>query len=506
VFVKDNAGNIGVGYVTAYYDDSAPTVAPTANPSGWTNQSITITPNATDPGSNQSLVDTGSYRYASGHIDTDLATNYANAATFTGTFSVSAYGGYTVFVKDNAGNIGVGYVTAYYDDSAPTVAPTANPSGWTNQSITITPNATDPGSNQSLVDTGSYRYASGHIDTNLATNYASAATFTGTFSVSAYGGYTVFVKDNAGNIGVGYVTAYYDDSAPTVAPTANPSGWTNQSITITPNATDPGSNQSLVDTGSYRYASGHIDTNLATNYASAATFTGTFSVSVYGEYTVFAKDSAGNIGVGYVNAYYDSTAPVINDVTSNPLQTVFTNATVTLNVNATDASGSGIEEYSFDNGITWQTSNSKSFGANGDVNIKVKDAAGNISNTYTFNIHNIVPTYSSGGFQSPVSSGDRFKRGSVIPFKFDLRVWDGSDVSGLTPKIMVQLIDTNTGTLGDPVEVITAGNANTDNYFRYADGKFIYNLSTKNLPAGHYMVTALVGATPVTSSDIFLVR
>jgi hypothetical protein len=260
-----------------------------------------------------------------------------------------------------------------------------------------------------------------------------------------------------------------------------------------------------VNTGSFKYATGHL-TASDTNYAIATAFTGTFNVSAYGEYTIFVKDNAGNIGVGYVTAYYDSIAPVINEVTSNPLQTVSTNGTVTLTVNASDAGGSGVVEYSFDNGNTWQATSSKSFGGNGDVNIKVKDASGNMSSAYTFNIHNIVPTYSSGGFQSPVSNGDRFKRGSVIPFKFDLKVWDGSDVSGLAPRIMVQLIDPSTGLPSELVEVICAGNANTDNIFRYSDGKFIYNLSTKNLTAGHYMVTALVGGTPVTSSDIYLVR
>jgi hypothetical protein len=328
VFAKDNAGNIGVGYVTSLYDNSAPTLAPTANPSDWTNQTITITPNATDPGSNQSGVDTGSYRYASGHITTNIAANYNTATAFSGTFTKNEYSEFTVFAKDNAGNIGVGYVTAYYDAEGPTVAPTANPSGWTNQAVTITPNVSDSGSG---VNTGSFKYASGHLTASDA-NYASATTFTGTFSVSAYGEYTVFAKDIAGNIGVGYVTAYYDDSAPTVAPTANPSGWTNQSITITPNATDPGSNQSLVDTGSYRYASGHL-TASDVNYASAATFTGTFSVSAYGEYTVFVKDNAGNIGVGYVTSYYDDSAPTVAP-TANP--SGWTNQSITITPNATD--------------------------------------------------------------------------------------------------------------------------------------------------------------------------
>ena len=72
---------------------------------------------------------------------------------------------------------------------------------------------------------------------------------------------------------------------------------------------------------------------------------------------------------------------------------MWTKGDVTLKINATD-SGSGIASengYSFDNGNTWQTSNSKTYTQNtSGIIVKVKDNAGNIT-TYgqTINIDKI---------------------------------------------------------------------------------------------------------------------
>lgn len=79
---------------------------------------------------------------------------------------------------------------------------------------------------------------------------------------------------------------------------------------------------------------------------------------------------------GVITYTNDTTAPVINSVSGNP--TSWTNNNVTLTVSASD-NGYGVRYYSFDNGTTWQTSNSKTFTYNTTVNIKVKDYAGNVS-------------------------------------------------------------------------------------------------------------------------------
>lgn len=89
----------------------------------------------------------------------------------------------------------------------------------------------------------------------------------------------------------------------------------------------------------------------------------------------------------------DKEAPIINDVTGVP--TDWTDKT-TLSVIASDAGVGGIQ-YSFDNGVTWSTSNKLEIAENADVNIKVKDSLGNISDTKTVSITKIdndTPTIS----------------------------------------------------------------------------------------------------------------
>ncbi len=87
----------------------------------------------------------------------------------------------------------------------------------------------------------------------------------------------------------------------------------------------------------------------------------------------------------------DTIAPVINNILGNA--TEWTNQDITLTINATD-SESGIATtngYSFDNGVTWQTENTKTYTENTTgIIIQVKDNVGNIA-TYeeTINIDKI---------------------------------------------------------------------------------------------------------------------
>lgn len=86
-------------------------------------------------------------------------------------------------------------------------------------------------------------------------------------------------------------------------------------------------------------------------------------------------------------------APRINNVDGNAYN--WTKDDVTLVVNAEEEyGGSGLHEeaYSFDNGLTWQASNTKSFSTNQEVKIKVRDKAGNESEVYTVNIDKIDKT------------------------------------------------------------------------------------------------------------------
>ena len=92
---------------------------------------------------------------------------------------------------------------------------------------------------------------------------------------------------------------------------------------------------------------------------------------------VYAKDNLENEVITSKEFNFDNTAPNILSVTGNP--TEMTNQNVTITVKATDT-GSGIKGYSFDDGKTWQTENSKEYTENTNgITIKVKDEVENIS-------------------------------------------------------------------------------------------------------------------------------
>ena len=80
----------------------------------------------------------------------------------------------------------------------------------------------------------------------------------------------------------------------------------------------------------------------------------------------------------------DIVPPRISDVTGNPVN--WTNGDVTLTVGADDNGGSGVYQYSFDGGYTWQTPNTNTYSSNTTITagtIKVKDNAGNITSYNT---------------------------------------------------------------------------------------------------------------------------
>ncbi len=99
-------------------------------------------------------------------------------------------------------------------------------------------------------------------------------------------------------------------------------------------------------------------------------------------YYFHAKDNAGNITTkSVVVNRVDKTPPTITNVTGNP--TAWTKNNVTLTINGATDDGIGLHEqsYSFDNGISWQTENTKTYTMNtNNIIIKVRDALGN---TYT---------------------------------------------------------------------------------------------------------------------------
>ena len=94
-------------------------------------------------------------------------------------------------------------------------------------------------------------------------------------------------------------------------------------------------------------------------------------------YQIVAKDNFDNISTKEVVVdNIDKVKPIITKIEGNPSN--WTKENVTLIVTAED-SLSGIKDYSFDGGSTWQASNEKTFTQNiENMVIKVRDNAGNI--------------------------------------------------------------------------------------------------------------------------------
>ena len=180
----------------------------------------------------------------------------------------------------------------------------------------------------------------------------------------------VYVRDNAGNItACGNQEIKVDNDAPTISNvTGNPTSWTNENVTLQVNgASDNG--LSGLNANPYSFSTTKEEYNWQ------AENTSTFSVNqtVY----IYVRDVLGNVAL--------SDTVTINKVDKdNPVITSYIKekdsaGNITLSVNAADTDGSGIKDYSFDNGSTWQASNQKTFGENLDgVKVKVRDNVGNI--------------------------------------------------------------------------------------------------------------------------------
>ena len=136
---------------------------------------------------------------------------------------------------------------------------------------------------------------------------------------------------------------------------------------------------------------------------------GIIEYNQYGEYFIrvgIVNEEDGSINWSYEVYRYvnglqmitDDSAPSISSVSQNPAG--WTTEEVILTINTEDTIV-GLEDkaYSFDGGITWQESNTKTYTENtNDIRIQVRDNLGNIATAETINIGQIdktVPTITS---------------------------------------------------------------------------------------------------------------
>ena len=330
-------------------DNTAPTISSiTGNPANWTNSNVTLTINAIDYGS-------GIVAYS---FDGGSSWQTSNQKTFSANSTVN------IQVKDKAGNVASSTVTINkIDKTQPTISSiTGNPTSWTNGGVTLTVNATD---SQSGIKEYSFDGGNSWQTSNQKIFGANATV-------------NIQVKDNVGNISTTSTVTInkIDKTQPTISSiTGNPTSWTNGGVTLTVNATD---SQSGIKEYSFDGGNSWQTSNQKIFGANA-----TVNIQV--------KDNVGNISTTSTVTInkIDKTQPTISSITGNP--TSWTNGNVTLTVNAAD-SQSGIKEYSFDGGNSWQTSNQKTFSVNSTVNIQVKDDVGNTSTSNSVVINKIDKT------------------------------------------------------------------------------------------------------------------
>jgi hypothetical protein len=120
------------------------------------------------------------------------------------------------------------------------------------------------------------------------------------------------------------------------------------------------------------------------------------------------------------------------------------------------------------------------------------DTAGNTTTaTFTVTVTYQAPTGGSF-FQQPVNGDGSsiFKLGSTVPVKFAL-TGASANITNLVAKLYVAKV--SNGIEGTLVEATTNGAADAGNQFRYSGGQYIFNLSTKTLSTGTWVVKADLG-------------
>lgn len=209
--------------------------------------------------------------------------------------------------------------------------------------------------------------------------------------------------------------------------------------------------------------------------------------------TVTATDAAGNVGTGTMTlTVVDTTPPTITVPAAIhlPLNTTSSSAAV----QAFLAEASALDKVDANVTITYELPALTTVGPK-TVVFAARDHSGNIATaTSTINVD-----YVFNGFLAPVSLGKPFKLGSTVPVKFSLADANGAVAPSAVARLELQRLNANEP-VGEPFEVASTDSTDS-NYFRYVDGEYIFNLSSKGLQTGTYQLLVLLndGTTKVTN-------
>jgi endonuclease G len=105
---------------------------------------------------------------------------------------------------------------------------------------------------------------------------------------------------------------------------------------------------------------------------------------------------------------------------------------------------------------------------------------------------NVGVGHAWSGFLQPVNTDGSsvFKLGRTVPVKFQL-TGASADVKDAAARLYVSKVDD--GVNGTEEEADSTSNATAGNLFRYSDGHYVFNLSTKGLTAGTYQLRVDMG-------------
>ena len=127
------------------------------------------------------------------------------------------------------------------------------------------------------------------------------------------------------------------------------------------------------------------------------------------------------------------------------------------------------------------------------------DASGNVGTA----TQNVTLVYIFGEFRPPLEDGKIYKANRTIPVKFQISYVGGEPVEEAVVGIQVVLLGDDDEP-GDPIDLSTNETADSGGLFRYTDGQYIYNLSTKGFAPGKYRITAFLSNGQAPFIDIGL--
>jgi len=339
--VQDVAGNTGVNNITIRLDKTPPTLNPSVSgtqQNGWFRTVVIAASNAADATSGLASVQ---HRVNGG--------TWQNGASIT----ISADGIHTVVfhATDNAGHVTTHEVTFSVDRSPPGVSPTVAPNGhngWYVSNPLIPLSAND---SLSGILSGSLRYRVNGQAWQTGSNVA--ITEDGTHSIEAQ------VNDLAGNTGAVAFDVHVDTTPPDLAIAVSSAasvqnGWHAEPATVGAIASDATSGLAVIE---YRVETAVASVAWAGPFSLVPQSAWVISDNLMltdGDHLVFmrATDVAGNQTVTSERVRVDLTTPLSTfALVDGPVTGVVLMAGASFDA----LSGVDVVEYSFDDGLTWET-------------------------------------------------------------------------------------------------------------------------------------------------------